>query len=544
MMKRKVIFSLVCGLSYSLCEAGPVMPGHIVGRDMDTRIIKRLGHVGIATAPSINQPAYQVLEVLHDHPVIQLNSLADFKSRSRYWGSRYGLGNKSQHLAALRFGNFQQDLDCAEYTYKAQFKPNEGTYTRAGYAVCKKSGLFRCDTFIYFLFKFISGVDIPVGNAITPKRLFMAFPHGNGDGPYAYQPSPGYERMPQTRQPKVTLDKATPELLINMDEEEFLLTIDTPDEALAKEKAPWLLSMLKSPDLLNFEKKMYIADTLRMTGDASMIPELIERYRETQGLVSEGVVKYQNMLISAVHILYGDDPKDELKPVVKRFYLDLLQSPILDVGAVSNVIRGLISIMPEEQLLQHRDQMKRLVDTTLKNKKTSRLAMEAEMLFAMPSMQEKQLESIIAFLKMEQSDDLYQQFNHYLVKSMAHSDMQIFQTSSKEKLKSYLDCLAEKYEIPPARLSMDDAGLSYGAWLEATALMNAHTFIGASKYIDQFLSKIKSVDGQSQYVIGFSSSAYLQEAFDREPVLVRYKAKQKDLYESSVGDTRFGAMGY
>gem|GEM_PF-3154647 len=543
-MKRKVIFSLVCGLSYSLCDAGPVMPGHIVGRDMDSKLLKHLGHVGLATAPDINQQAFQVLEVLKEKPVIQLNSLADFKSRGRYWGSRYGLGNKDNHLAALRFGNFQKNLDCADYTSKATFRPSSGTINRAGHAICKKEGVYRCDTFIYFLYKFVAGIDIPIGNTITPKKLFMAFPKGNGDGPYAYQPSPGYERMPQTRQPKVTLDKATPELLISMDEEEFLLTIDTPDEALAKEKAPWLLSMLKSPDLLNFEKKTYIADTLRMTGDASMIPELIARYRETQGLVSEGVVSYQNMLISAVSFLYNDDPKPEIKSDVERFYLELLQSSMLDTQAVDNVIRGLITVMPEEKLLKYRERMKQVIDTKLKNKKTIRLAMEIELLYAMPNAEAQQLEDIITFLDEEQNDQLYQQFNQLVVKGMVHNNMQAFKPASKAILKSYLETLAKNYETPPNSLVISEAGLSYGAWLEATALMDAHTFIGASKYINQFLSQFKSIDAQSQYVVGLSSSAYLQEAFEREPVLAHYKAKEPKTYEASVGGAMFGEYGY
>lgn len=75
---------------------------------------------------------------------------------------------------------------------------------------------------------------------------------------------------------------------------------------------------------------------------------------------------------------------------------------------------------------------------------------------------------------------------------------------------------------------------SWGKWLEATALMNSRTFEEAGEYINHFLEN-KNEQEQITYVIGFSSSAYLKQAFSKEPILVQFKDKNKNWYDNSVG---------
>lgn len=38
--------------------------------------------------------ADQVIEVLNETPVGQINSISNFKSRSKYWGSKYGVADR------------------------------------------------------------------------------------------------------------------------------------------------------------------------------------------------------------------------------------------------------------------------------------------------------------------------------------------------------------------------------------------------------------------------------------------------------------------
>lgn len=49
------------------------------------------GHVGIASAPDYRMRPTVVLEAMSSIPHIQQNNIDDFKSRSKYWGSKGGL---------------------------------------------------------------------------------------------------------------------------------------------------------------------------------------------------------------------------------------------------------------------------------------------------------------------------------------------------------------------------------------------------------------------------------------------------------------------
>lgn len=39
---------------------------------------------------------HKVIEVLNETPVGQLNSIGNFKSRSKYWGSKYGVADRDE----------------------------------------------------------------------------------------------------------------------------------------------------------------------------------------------------------------------------------------------------------------------------------------------------------------------------------------------------------------------------------------------------------------------------------------------------------------
>jgi len=55
----------------------------IVGRDLDSAGMSRLGHIGLTVYSN-------VIEVLQAAKVVQVNSLEHFKTQSPFWGRRYG----------------------------------------------------------------------------------------------------------------------------------------------------------------------------------------------------------------------------------------------------------------------------------------------------------------------------------------------------------------------------------------------------------------------------------------------------------------------
>ncbi|PYD06996.1 hypothetical protein DND62_31655, partial [Pseudomonas syringae pv. pisi] len=102
-MKSKKI--LILGLSITLTAitsasyAKKIFPSDIIGRDLNYPGMGWLGHVGIATRPMMDSsgmstPANQVIEILNEPVIGQINTIDNFKRRSPYWGSKYGvIGN-------------------------------------------------------------------------------------------------------------------------------------------------------------------------------------------------------------------------------------------------------------------------------------------------------------------------------------------------------------------------------------------------------------------------------------------------------------------
>jgi hypothetical protein len=77
-----------------------IYPAELLGRDLLMPKLGWAGHVGIATTDMMNpegmkKNADQVIEVLNENPVGQINSISNFKSRSKYWGSKYGVADRS-----------------------------------------------------------------------------------------------------------------------------------------------------------------------------------------------------------------------------------------------------------------------------------------------------------------------------------------------------------------------------------------------------------------------------------------------------------------
>src|SRR4051812_45645126 len=108
-----------------------------------------LGHVALTTGPDIDQVSNQVIEVMYTTPAIQINTLDDFKGKTFYWGSKYGIAERSNKATKIiNEANFQRGL-CPIYTFTAAFEPGTG-YGIDGKPT--KCAVFRCDTFVSYLF--------------------------------------------------------------------------------------------------------------------------------------------------------------------------------------------------------------------------------------------------------------------------------------------------------------------------------------------------------------------------------------------------------
>ena len=106
---------------YSSVCAKQIYPAEILGRDLDYPGLGWAGHVGIATtnmgsANGMWQNADLVIEILKEPIVGQINSIANFKSRSKYWGSKYGIADRSERGYRVLVEANHQRWWCPQYT--------------------------------------------------------------------------------------------------------------------------------------------------------------------------------------------------------------------------------------------------------------------------------------------------------------------------------------------------------------------------------------------------------------------------------------------
>ena len=78
---------------------------------------------------------------------------------------------------------------------------------------------------------------------------------------------------------------------------------------------------------------------------------------------------------------------------------------------------------------------------------------------------------------------------------------------------------------------------SYGAWLEASALINSSSLEDAGSYIAKYIRE-KSRIQQESFIIGLSNNDYMKKAFKTEPVLINFKKMNQSIYLDTVGLSR------
>ena len=152
----------------------PSFVADLVGRDLIGA--GPLGHVGIASAPDYRMRPTIVLEAMNSVPHIQENTIEDFKSRSKYWGSKGGLVSP-QSFESYTVANriVRQYYACPEYTLTWRWKAGQID----GNTQPISCGIFRCDTLVNYAYAFGAGnYSLPTYDTTwtTPLAVYNYFP--------------------------------------------------------------------------------------------------------------------------------------------------------------------------------------------------------------------------------------------------------------------------------------------------------------------------------------------------------------------------------
>lgn len=175
-----------------LVGADPVSAADIVGRDLDLFGLGSVGHVGIWTGR-------HVIEALNTAGnAINTNGLADFKSRTRYWGAAFVAGLEKlpqQRMCIDAACSYLISLGVKEAIVQNALVIQQigADYTIAdGYISARPGcsppactsyrrpvrGLYRCDKFVIDAFAPVSNANLELWNVLSktnrPSTLFSS----------------------------------------------------------------------------------------------------------------------------------------------------------------------------------------------------------------------------------------------------------------------------------------------------------------------------------------------------------------------------------
>ncbi len=540
-MKKCLLLVFQCLLVSKIEAAFPIYPAEIIGRDLSLPGFQKLGHVGITTAPNLFQDAYQVIEVIgfEAQPVIRLSTIADFKTKTSYWGSRYGISDRGTNaLRILREANFQKDLGCATYTITASYNVNTGYYDAAGKAHATHCGFFRCDTFVNYLFhwgNYTLPTYSPPGEINTftiPKMVFNSFPNGNGDGPLSFAPQ---SLIKTNNQASISINLVTAQQLADMSIEEFVAVVDVSEDKITNTGAKNIFKFSQDP-IFNMEKRVFLMDKLGFVGSADIIPSLIELY---DTLDDENHIEIKRQLIATTQNLYqrhfelNEDSQE--KNLLQNFFRRMLDQKI-SATEKEIVIRGFISLSPEDVVISNIDKINaNFISSDTDFHPRTILGLKIELLHKSPQLEKIAITDILNMLKRENSADLDGVFNAYIIDRFSHLGPNALDQDIKNQISAYLNSVKFKYQANLLE-SMEDGMtmFSYGTWLEASALVNSRSLEDAGKYIARYVLNLNPKE-QESYIIGLSNSIYMKKAFKTEPILIDFKNKNKNIYLNTVG---------
>lgn len=271
-------------------------PTDVVGRQLDSTGGGWAGHVGIVTADKVTDIGNYVVEALWQVPVLQINSLSNFKKASPFWGEKFGI-NKGDVSGTriINEGAFQTSLKCAEYSMTLNWKAGSGQWGVP--FTCPK---FRCDTFVNYLYWW-GGYTLPtysppgtMDNPSLPVYVFKAFPYYRAK----INPDLPMDNSITSESPKLTINNASVAQLSLLTNEEFYKAVDLPEKELTTDGINNILSYSKNLNL-SYEKRFFLLDKLSFVVSPTMLEQLIslyEQYSSDEKSVSSGARKYSNVI--------------------------------------------------------------------------------------------------------------------------------------------------------------------------------------------------------------------------------------------------------
>jgi len=363
---------------------------------------------------------------LNEQPVIQINSISNFLARSKYWGSRYGVGDYGAGTRAVLVEANHQRWWCPVYTDASAFisgmgAPNTGAIIRCG--------VWRCATFVAWVFASVGYTQL-THIVKLPVNVFNSFPYANNEI---------YSARPETKPPALSnVDELFSSLsankLNNMPYEEFVMVADIPLDQATPTHIATEWQFANNDDVTNIKRGIFI-DRLAMSNEPDIIPKFLKMYEETK------IPEIKTKLIQGLMIYYQNHTNEVNNSsdfeTLKKFYSSNLYKKLPETQR-DMIVRGYIDFHTPEEILKNVNQINMQL-----NNVHPRLVLGLQLTLAHKS---AELESIyipsaIALLTKQNNTDLDDMF--FGLTKMGYKTLRNPQSISQ--IKSYLKLVSGKY---------------------------------------------------------------------------------------------------
>lgn len=451
-MRSKKIFIL--GLSIilisitSVLHARKIFPSDIIARDLNYPYLGWLGHVGIATRQMIDSsgmsiPANQVIEILNEPVIGQINTIDNFKKRSTYWGSKYGvIGNPGQGYGVLVEANHQRWW-IREYTSNTDYRIAQGN-PRTGEILV--TGRWRCDTYVWWAF-YSQGIDTMPGRIWLPRNLFNFFPYYNDERLIIDQFKPIVDVSTNK-----SLDDLSAETLNKMSLKDFQAVINAPLKAPNNYIAPISAYMrFAYNDVLNDVKRGAMIDKITSKiSDVDLVPKLLRLYDETDH--EEVKNKIVSGLMFHVQGELRENPNARDKELLRKFFHRLIGEK-LNQRCADWATMGFIDTHTADEILQNLDKIDAQLAITTH---PASITLKYKLVHKSQELQLIYIKSIVNELRAVNNSDLDSYFFGPLSIGYQGTGKNLLESDSRQIVINYLNEVRHKYTLKGIKANSGD----------------------------------------------------------------------------------------
>lgn len=391
----------------------------------------------------MSTPADQVIEILNEPVIGQINTINDFKKRSTYWGSKYGvIANPQQGYNVLVEANHQRWW-VSEYTSNTDYRIGRGNPHTGEIMV---TGRWRCDTYVWWAY-YSQGIDTMPGRVWLPATLFNFFPYFNDE-----RLTIEAIETPPAILASTSLDNVTAEKLNEMSLNEFQTIIDAPLEAPSNYVAPMSAYMRFAYDEeLNDVKRGAMIDKITSkVSDVDLVSKLLRLYDETDH--EEVKNKIVSGLMFHVQGELREHPNTRDQELLKSFFHRLIGEK-LNQKSADWVTMGFIDTHSADETLQNLDKIDAQLTTATH---PASITLKYKLVHKSKELQSIYIKSIVDELRAANNSDLDSYFFGSLAIGYQGTGKNLLDPESKQIVVNYLDEVHYKYTSKGIKANPDD----------------------------------------------------------------------------------------